>query len=451
MFEHDKLPQSGKPKNIPMNLNPDKARHEIESKWGATLLTGLMLIYPSIALFSHHINDTVYALMLMISLYFVLKGRTKGISEFGAFIKTNWLFCIVFAGFLIAEILNQYFVVGEFESRYFKIPMRFFAFPLLLFGFMQLTEKEFKWIRLAFPIAALIACIAFCHFTDFGAIRDNTMFKGTTIITYADLSLLLAFLVLATLPMDSLRIKSMLILKAVAAFAGIFVSVMYEARGGWIAIPVLAAILLHQYFKTYALKFSIRNAFIVATLVVAVGAVFLALPKVHERVQMANSDIEQFYSGVNRDTSIGYRFQLYRMAIDIWQENWKFGIQKRKGRLGNVPEIKEYIEQGKASDWILTTWHVHDEMLQQLLFKGIFGALSVLGLYLLPLIFYLKKIIKENSSNVYAHCGLMVVALFAIAGLTEPFFASISPVNLYVVLTALCMAGCSKFGNKASS
>ncbi len=47
---------------------------------------------------------------------------------------------------------------------------------------------------------------------------------------------------------------------------------------------------------------------------------------VKERIDVARTDIQQYMSGTNADTSIGFRFQLWQGSVVIFREHPIFGV-----------------------------------------------------------------------------------------------------------------------------
>jgi O-antigen ligase len=277
--------------------------------------------------------------------------------------------------------------------------------------------------------------------TNIGAIRKNTMFDGTTIITFADTALLIGFLSLATLALTEKKFYVWKFLSLLGFFAGLIVSVTYQARGGWVTIPFMLVILGFLYMKTCRESLSTKKIFALCSVGILFCAVFLALPTVQHRIHMAQSDIENYSDNVNKDTSIGYRFQLYQTGLHIASNHFLLGVEQyKKTCLGAVPEVAAYVKTGAVSPWVLTTPHFHNDLLQQLVYRGAIGLLSMFLIYLLPFLLYLKHTKSTDKNYCFAFMGLLFTVSFFIAGQTEPFFRHQGFMNFYTIFTAFFLA-----------
>ena len=113
-----------------------------------------------------------------------------------------------------------------------------------------------------------------------------------------------------------------LILKIFGLLVGLYLSVQSDARGGWIAFPVLLFIWwLSHNPKNSWLKHLGRNLFIL--LVALLGYELIGM--VQHRMDLIYQDLAEFQHG-NKDTSIGIRLQLWHAAWSLFSENPVFGV-----------------------------------------------------------------------------------------------------------------------------
>jgi O-antigen ligase len=200
-----------------------------------------------------------------------------------------------------------------------------------------------------------------------------------------------------------------------------------------------------MFFNTSDQKINIKKLFVLIALGVAFCMLFISLPTVQNRIQMAQSNITNYRENINKDTSIGYRFQLYQMGLHIVKHHFLIGIEQHKETyLGAVPEVRDYVKTGKVSKWVLRTSHFHNDLLQQFVYRGILGFLSVLFIFILPFLSYLKAVKKDKEKRIYAFMGMILTAVFFIAGQTEPFFRHQGLMNFYTIYTCFFLAAISK-------
>ena len=122
--------------------------------------------------------------------------------------------------------------------------------------------------------------------------------------------------------------------------------------------------------------------------------------KFSNRIQDGFNDIEKYKSvqNINKETlsknnnyntSMGLRFVMWSEAMKIIKtdNNWIFGI----GRSNFMPTMIKLHSEGKVVDEIRATPHPHSEYFNSFVEFGIFGLVSLLLIYLFPLLFYCNK------------------------------------------------------------
>lgn len=125
-------------------------------------------------------------------------------------------------------------------------------------------------------------------------------------------------------------------------------------------------------------------------------SVVVSIPQtgVLERVKIAQSDIENYISGENKDTSLGIRFQLWASALDAFKNKPVWGW----GNNGIREAHKQQLEQGKISEFIYKfDYHAHNQFLDEMAKRGIIGLMALCLVYFYPVSIYFKN---KNSSSV---------------------------------------------------
>lgn len=164
----------------------------------------------------------------------------------------------------------------------------------------------------------------------------------------------------------------------VAALGGVAGSFLSGSRGGWVLLPLLLIIWYRSFCHWYSARLKLA---IFAAITLCLLALFIPQLGVKERMQETRSEISEFLSGNNPDTSTGLRFQ-------FWQSAWKSFLEKPL--LGWGPNSiresqKEQFEAGKlsASAYQFNS-HAHNQFLDHMAKYGLAGLGMLLALFLIP-------------------------------------------------------------------
>jgi len=164
---------------------------------------------------------------------------------------------------------------------------------------------------------------------------------------------------------------------AVLAIANILF--MVQGRTGYLILLVLlcwfAWTTLARYMRSCGRALSWRYGVpVILLLVASVVTIFLASPRLHERVSLVGSEIQAWQPNHGKDTSTGTRLDFYYNSIQIVRQHPFFGI-------GTGGFAAAFAEETKGTE-VLQTPNPHNEYLL------ITTQAGVLGLALLLYLFY---------------------------------------------------------------
>jgi len=213
--------------------------------------------------------------------------------------------------------------------------------------------------------------------------------------------------------------------------AGIYLSFLSGSRGGWVAIPVF--ILIWGIFITRQYVF--RNLAIISiVLLLSLLLTYFFIDVVHVRIDETYQNIRDF--SFNPDTSVGIRLQQWHVAWLLFIENPMFGIG-----YSAFPDVMEsMISRGLITE--VAAGHarseVHNELLAKAVGMGIFGLLSIISIYLVPLIIFLRS--SDSENRVAPFMGICFVICFFIFGLTVEIFNLKMTASFYSLTVTLLLA-----------
>jgi O-antigen ligase len=196
-----------------------------------------------------------------------------------------------------------------------------------------------------------------------------------------------------------------LIYFSIATAMGILGSILSSARGGWIMFPVILIIGYHIFNNWFSVRIKWSMALALCLLIS-----FCLMPQsgVPQRVQAAKQDISFYLSGGPKDTSLGYRFEFWKSAIDSFVKKPVFGWGNNSVRMSQEQQYKSGLITKEAYDF---HGHAHNQFLDEMAKRGIIGLGVMLDLFLLPLTIF-KKQLKTTVSpenKTLAACGIVLV------------------------------------------
>lgn len=388
----------------------------------------ILLCYPALLFLIRGGMNGALFLLTILSLYLLInrkayKSKLDTVDKY---------FSIAMASGLIVIFVSQLYH-HDLIARYFDSDARFLlAIPVLL-ALRHINIKMLSIMQYAFPLGAIAALVA-ALVTNPGVTTDaSTSFMNQ--IHLGDMALLLGFLSLFSVNWIRMDHPIVKLLKIIGLIAGLSISVLSGARGGWIAIPVFVFVFI--YFRTNGKPF---NKLLLAMLLIGVVGLlgYFFIEPIRQRLWMIYSDLSLF-SGGNEDTSIGVRLQLWNAAFHLIAQNPVFGV----GAAGFGSAM-----DGLSASGLITPiaagfgkQEVHNEILAHTVRFGIFGLASTISVYFVPFVIFLRAArSKIHQQNVAAMMGMCVTLGFFVFGLTVETFDLKMTAAFYSLTVAVLLA-----------
>jgi len=392
----------------------------------------ILLTYPALLLTVRGSMGILFGVMLIISAVYLFRIRNT-LSE------PHWdnysiAFALTMASPVVAIFLSQAYH-GKFDSPPYDWASRFLlAIPIFL-ALRQTNIRTITVLQYGIPLGALVGLtMLIVHPFDWGSHRYTTS-NDFNLIHFSDTALMLGFLSLFSINWARKVHPLVLVLKLCGFMAGMYMSIQSGERGGWLAMPLILLLWIATHSKKNRwLKFSIA-------IPVLVGTVWLSysmLDVVHIRIDSIFSDIAAYNHG-NKDTSVGVRFQLYLAAIHLFTEHPIFGIGPNE--FGS--SMAALIASGMVTSLggLMGTAEVHNEILHKCAETGLFGLLSFMSVYLVPIyIFRRSTKSTEPSIRIASFMGICLVFGFFIFGLTVEIFDLKMTATFFAFTLAVLMA-----------
>lgn len=298
-------------------------------------------------------------------------------------------------------------------GRELDMPLRaLLAAPVLLLLIAYPPRPEAWWSGLAIGVIAG-AALAATQYIPSSPFRPQAATSNA--IHYGNVSMLFGMLTLCGIEWaikQRHRIAwSMLLL--VGGLMGIFGSIISGSRGGWLALPVCGCIFVVHYARTRGKHF--MTGLLAALMTVAVLSYVVPNSPVLERATDAVEDLKKFEDSDNVSTSVGQRLEMWRTALTLSEDHLWFGM----GRNGYLEAKKKLSAEGKMSEIVLHYTNAHNDYIDSLVKRGIFGLLALLLLLLVPLTLFARSLLRSTAAaSPYALAGVVLCACYMIFGLT---------------------------------
>jgi O-antigen ligase len=420
------------------------------------LIALVLLAYPSLLLTVKGGMNGLYFLLALATLFFLYRlPRPWGKNLWDGY---SIAFALAMASPILAIFLSQAYH-GHFTAPPYDGPSRFlFAVPIYL-ALRQMDLSRLSYIQLGFLLGALVGLASLIiHPYDWPVVVNSSIehfayHRYTTgqffnSVHFSDITLVIGFLSLASINMikrDSLALAS---LKVLGCCAGLYLSIQAGERVTWFAAPVLAVVWLMSFNqRNYFKKIS---ALLIIVIIIA-WASYTFLEPVKSRISSIAIELMNFNSGF-RDTSIGIRLQLWSAAWHLYLGNPIFGL----GLNGFANAMTATSQSGLITPLAAKfgRGEVHNEILAMSVEQGIFGLISIVSIYLVPLVIFWRVARSEVQKRSFAIMGIGLLVAFFIFGLVNDIF-NLKMTDAFFSLTlAVLMAMAtnkSEFGHTAGS
>ena len=333
--------------------------------------------------------------------------------------------------FAMAVFLSEAYH-GTFSAPPFDGPSRLLISIPVFLVLRQMDRHTISHLQYGLPLGAISALVgAMIAWPNW--VANNLYFVNS--IHFGDLALMLGFLSLFCINMEKRDPTPVLVFKIIGCLVGVFVSIKSDARGGWIAAPVL----LFIWWQSQSPRRSWTQhlaAFAFILFIAFLGYDLIGI--IQNRMDLINQNLIEFQHG-NKDTSIGIRLQLWHAAWYLFSNNPVFGVGP-----GGFAQMMTPLSASGMLTPIAASFgrgEVHNEILAKSSELGIFGLLSLLSIYAIPLAIFVRatrsSISFERSA---AFMGICLVTGFFIFGLTVEIFNLKMTVSFYSLTMAVLLA-----------
>lgn len=409
--------------------------------WLGRLIAALLIAYPSLLLVVPGAVNTVFALLLLLSLGMLLavalqrraKPRMAAPLVDPLPKRWAWAYALAMVSLPVAILLSQW-ANQRWGWPYYDAASRFlFAVPVF-FALRRVAPRHLLGLQYGLIAGALLAALAITvDPRDWGNGRLGTSFVNP--IQFGDLSLTLGVLAAFSIDWGGRNSRWLKTLKILALLSGLYASTKTGARGGWAALPVFLALWLWFHRRQVPIHKQLLG--VAAACGLAVAA-YILVPEIHHRIDQIGANVMAYSHGQD-NTSIGIRFQLWRVAILIFAQHPLFGVG-----LGGFKALMPQMQHAGLLTplaALMGEGEVHSEIFAKMSQLGVFGLLALFSIYLIPASMLTLRM--EGASKKFEQTermGLTFISGFIIYGLTVEIFDLTMTTSFYALTLAIFLA-----------
>lgn len=347
------------------------------------------------------INASIFCFFTLLLVF--PKGYNYGSTAL-LIVSVFFLFYAIYKKINIKEIIKQnkaifiaisfYFAVSLFFVFFHKEklslvdnPLRAFLF-LAVIVFVAYSSVKCDILLYSIPIGALISGIVAIY--QYYILHFPRAFYGQMKIQSGDIAMSLGILsFVIAFYMYDIGKKRLSFLVMVAGGLGILSSLLSFTRGSLIGAIIAIIVLLYLYKSLLSRKlFNLLILGVVCITPISFNKQF------YTQVMLINNDLIAYSKGI-KETSSGVRIDMWKIGKDAFRERpitgWSLqDLNSYKENLANLGIIS------KAS---IPFSHLHNQFIDDLVKKGILGGVGILGIFIIPFIYFYRENRKYKDSK----------------------------------------------------
>lgn len=390
----------------------------------------LGLFVVALMMFGASVKDVASTTLAIFTLFGLSKVHRYKIS-WGLLSTIEKVMFIAFVVYVLSGFLSYINVEDSREyvkqmDRYIRF---FFIGPIVLAAiYSKLDFKRF------FYIGVVLSGPAYFYFAIESSLENPSWPAGRDYhhITFGDAATLNALLMMLMLVLEPWK-KYWKILIMMSISFSLYASVLSQARGAWIAIPVGVLVACIALIRQSRLKVS----YALLAFMVLVFGVFItpAGDMIGNRYSEATKEVELFVESRNAATSIGGRLALWDISMQVWKSSPLLGT----GPGDFDDEVRSYQSKSGYQELIVHS-STHNIYLQALVNTGLVGFIVlVFALIVFPFLYFYSYVKKGDKFGYY---GLIVITAYAVFGLTESWVLRAPVVSIYIIYFIVILLAC---------
>ncbi len=380
-------------------------------------VAGLLLMVITFA--ACHLDAGIAATQLTHSVWVLLFSWMLPLPR--RFYTAEFRFVLALVALFFTSLLSAW-LAGDFENPTYFRPAFIYLYAIGALGVLSLFTLRKSWLIFGLLFAVSMASLVIVKDFLYGGVRGE---HHGLAIPYGIFGLTtgLVCLLFVTDKTLSKLTRMLLFFGAVGGFAA---CVWSQTRIAWIygVLWILVALVGWLLGSNFS-----RNKKI---LFIAVAGVILSFSLsqssiIQSRVSEAVNDVTSYVSGSNKNTSIGQRFELWKVALRAIERSPITGV----GESGFV-QLRNEMTRSKEVFVRKNLEHAHNEYLWIAATHGVISLAIYLILQIGLLVFYWKNLVYENA-RILSLAGLTLTSGALFYGMSDIFFSIKISIGYYLI------------------
>lgn len=327
----------------------------------------------------------------------------------------TYALAVAFVAPLIAIFLGQLFR-HQLHWPSYDSPSKFLLALPVAWIIARHRINAMKLAVHAIPVGVFIAAISVAIHPDpkWGAERITTYFVDP--LTFGSICLTFALISLCAIDLDGQDVRWVRIYKFAGFAIGLYLSFKSGSRTGWLALPIVLWLWLRY-------RRNIPHWLIFSVVTLACAAIYFSVPIVKMRMDAGIGELLHYrWNGMNGDTSVGMRISFLRIGWYLFSQNPLGGWGDHGFKpLLDAPELQRFASAFTSNFTFNAGFH--NEIVTNMVRSGIWGLLSSLALFIIPMGFFIKNM--QSSSSILRNHALVAVSYLTcviISGMSTEVF-----------------------------
>lgn len=392
-------------------------------------VAALLAVFPASLFIQPSLANACHALLSLAGLALLIADSVRRPAAVAALSRRYWPIAAALCTIPLAAALHGLLAPGA-QLNLPYLYLRFALFAPIAWLLLRAGPARLAPLQWGLAVGAIISAAWIATLAQGG----RPMHVGeANVIPFGNLSLLMGLLAFACAAWSPAPSRLRLAVGLAAAMAGLYVSLLSETRGGWLAIPILIPLAAAAWYRPRGRHLLLGSA----SAVVALALVASASDRVQARMADALASIRQGGLAGTGDSSIGTRVELWQAALDMLASHPLTGV----GLQGFQPALQAMAADGRLSGAALALDHAHNDALHLAATLGLPGLLAVLATWLVPALFFGRRLRHhERPLRAAAATGLLLCTGFILFGLSESMLVIKLTNAFYSLLLAACVA-----------
>jgi len=385
----------------------------------------LLLSFPVLINSVKIFGNLILLILAAIGIYIVISEK-KNPFKIPQLRLFSWLTISYFSIMLFSIIIADGFSA---EFHHLGRKLHFLLAPLIALTLFQIN-LPLKKLLLSIKIGLIIIGIIAISQLLLSLNSDTTLGKVGMMNAniFGDIAVVMLFMAIAQVFIETPKER---VITFLSVLAGIGAIVLSSSRGSWLSFMILLAIYIGLIYKPFLKNNKKRKLSLFLILSIILGLI-TTQTNIKERVVKATTEVQNWNSGDESNTSNGLRLQIWSASLNAAQKSPWVGYGYRNAN----KVVSEYAPNNKKT--IRGKSHLHNEYITSLVSAGVIGLLMLLILLFKPMIVFYQQL-KNKDAYYYSMMGILLCIGYVTFGFTHVAFGEEHMNAFYVLFMALLL------------